>query len=685
MRGFIHSAFLLISSNSWLTYLIDMSVSLSVMILVLVGIRVFMKRMPRIAMYILWFVVVLRMLFPLSVSGIYHLVPERVSSTVSETQQSMKVETIVRRLENNRQNRAGSTETRSSKKQSVPEQKTFPEVGAETQVHQDDGLGIEADEWIVMIWFAGCLGFAVSLMVSLIRTKKRLSDARHLRDNVYTHPLVVNSFVAGIFKPKIYISERISLEDQEYVLCHENIHIKRKDYLVKPFMFLLCSVYWFNPLMWLAYSLMMKDMEVSCDEAVIRRLGEEQRARYSYLLISLTDGHKIGVGSYTAFSMGVLRDRIRSIMKYRKPSAATSVVLVAAVLLCSCSLISSPEKTTVKTPVQDSQTGKEKYTEFTYYWTRMLTPFENYEVGGYPFMDAAGNIVCYPMLSGKQPAKMKLVDGEWQEEKLTWLDSYQKFFGGKEMSPQGYWRGNDGCLYAEFSDREIKEGKDGDPEEFQVVVRDEYLLKIDEKNGTVTPMSLGEEPGVIPDGMNFNELSVFGDGNLCLTGGYTESGEALVGIYDGRTGEKIADAELRSDIVSDVIAGDDFFAYVVKNRSSGRLEAVICDEMSGAVEDTVDTGIEYTEETAAVDFAFGVWENDITIACRSGIYEMGYGEETFHKVVDCNTDTVFYLQDEDMVFHSYVNKNDQGEYVVVRYPGGEEGGEEKICVYGKKG
>lgn len=269
MVQFIHHLFFVISSNPLLKYLMNTSATVSVIIGILLFIRIFMKKMPRVAMYVLWFVVALRILCPVSINGIYHLVPEGVSDRVSETQQNLKVENITMSLENNGRWKNGSESADVVNQQLVSEKRNREQTTATVQTQRNIIRKLGTDEWIVMIWLAGVILLVAFLVTSLIRTRLKLSDARHLWDNIYTHPLVVNSFVAGIFAPKIYISEKIPEEDREYVLCHEKVHIKRKDYLVKPFMFLLVSVYWFNPLMWTAYFLMMKDMEVSCDEAVI--------------------------------------------------------------------------------------------------------------------------------------------------------------------------------------------------------------------------------------------------------------------------------------------------------------------------------------------------------------------------------------------------------------------------------
>ena len=120
----------------------------------------------------------------------------------------------------------------------------------------------------------------------------------------------------GLLPPKIYVSENLSAEDRRYVLCHEQVHIARKDYLVKPLAFTIFSLLWFNPLIWAAYYFMMKDMEISCDEAVIRKLGCQEREYYSHLLLSLASGRRMVVSQNPGFSAGTVKERILSAVSY---------------------------------------------------------------------------------------------------------------------------------------------------------------------------------------------------------------------------------------------------------------------------------------------------------------------------------------------------------------------------------
>ncbi len=350
------------------------------------------------------------------------------------------------------------------------------------------------------------------------------------------------------------------------------------------------------------------------------------------------------------------------------------ISLVVVVLLCGCSSLLSPEEEQVKEVTQQVKMPNEeqRYAEFSYYADRLLFSVNDVKsFSNSPFLDKTGNVVLYPMLMDGSFAKLKFVDGIWEKEPITWLEDFRKIFGDSQMESGSWWLGNDGCLYATFYYAEYEYGNP-------------HLVKIEEESGEVTTVNLGggtKVNGEVTGENFFNELSVFADGNLCVTGGVEISEGAPVEVYDGESGEKITDVELRSGIVTNVMAGDDFVAYIVTNEVTDTLQAIVCDEMTGKIINTIETEIIYNPKTVWTDIAFGVWGCDIVIACRDGIYEAEYGEKEFEKVVDASVDPVFYLQDEDAMFENVVYKNIKEEYMLNKYSHTGEGVNEKLCLY----
>jgi hypothetical protein len=160
--------------------------------------------------------------------------------------------------------------------------------------------------------------------------KRKLKTAVLLRDNIYQSENVASPFVLGIVKPKIYLPFHMSEQDMEHVIAHEAAHIARKDHLWKPFGFFLLSVCWFNPLFWVAYIVLCRDIELACDEKVIKMLNAEQKADYSQALLTCSVKRPLISACPLAFGEVSVKERVKTVLKYKKP--AVWIVAVAAVV-----------------------------------------------------------------------------------------------------------------------------------------------------------------------------------------------------------------------------------------------------------------------------------------------------------------------------------------------------------------
>jgi hypothetical protein len=170
-------------------------------------------------------------------------------------------------------------------------------------------------------------------VVSYLWLKRRVSTATHLNGNVFETDEISSPFVCGFFKPKIYLPVGINETEREYVLLHERTHILRKDHIIKPIAFFALSIHWFNPFMWLAFCLMSRDMEMSCDERVVCELDREGKVRYSETLLRLAMRRPILAGSPLAFGESTTKSRIKNVLHYKKPSfwlVCTAVLVLAS-------------------------------------------------------------------------------------------------------------------------------------------------------------------------------------------------------------------------------------------------------------------------------------------------------------------------------------------------------------------
>lgn len=195
------------------------------------------------------------------------------------------------------------------------------------------------------IWILGTIALFIYSLISYRRLKTNVSTATLLFKNVYETDEISSPFVCGLVSPKIYLPVGIDEEERAYVLQHERIHIERLDYLIKPLAFFVLSLHWFNPFMWLAFRLMSRDMEMSCDERVIKELDREGKAQYGKALVCLAMGQSTLAGNSLAFGESRTKGRIKNVLNYRKPMFWVTWIVVLGVLAVAISLVANPVTT----------------------------------------------------------------------------------------------------------------------------------------------------------------------------------------------------------------------------------------------------------------------------------------------------------------------------------------------------
>ncbi|MDE7325561.1 MAG: M56 family metallopeptidase [Lachnospiraceae bacterium] len=230
-------------------------------------------------------------------------------------------------------------------------------TGEDLPAGQDDGTGNEngvksPGQWVLSllggIWIFGILVFWFVWLYTVHRFRKRLLGAVRVEEGVYETSQVAASFVDGIFHPVIYLARGLSGAAREYVLCHERVHIRRKDPLIKALALFLVSIYWFHPLIWLAFSKMCEDMEMSCDEWVVERMGTEIKKEYSSTLLQMAQGaDKISL--LAAFGGNEVKSRVKNILSYRKPKTWLAVLLLLLVVMVGVGLGLNPGDADAKT------------------------------------------------------------------------------------------------------------------------------------------------------------------------------------------------------------------------------------------------------------------------------------------------------------------------------------------------
>ena len=196
--------------------------------------------------------------------------------------------------------------------------------------------------WLPWIWVIGMGCMAAYMLLSFIWMRLTLRRAEHIRDNVYRCTQWSTPFVLGIIAPCIYVPESVSEEDLPQVLAHERCHIRRWDHVVKPFAFLLLAVNWFNPVLWAAYVLLGRDMENACDEMALKNADAAQRAAYSRALVSCAAQPKMAAVCPLAFGEVAVKERVKNVLGYKKPAIWAAVILAAAAVVIGVCLLTKP-------------------------------------------------------------------------------------------------------------------------------------------------------------------------------------------------------------------------------------------------------------------------------------------------------------------------------------------------------
>lgn len=312
---------------------LNMSLTASVVIVAVLLIRLLFRRAPRIFSYVLWAVVLFRLLCPFSFYSNLSLLALLRSEPASQGRMEYIPEDIGYQME---------------------PQVALPVPAANEVVNGSLPKGNPAGSVNPMqillyvgarIWLLGIFVMVGVSVVSWVRLKKRLKDAVWERENIYRLPGEGTPFVCGIFRPAIYFPGEYGEEEKAYLLLHEQIHIRRGDLVFRLLAWLALGIHWFNPFVWLAFSLSSRDMEMSCDEEVIRRMGNQVKKDYSRSLLAIASGQKIGKGIPIAFGEGETGGRIKNVLRYRKPAQAlVGVIAVLCVWLTGFLLANPPGK-----------------------------------------------------------------------------------------------------------------------------------------------------------------------------------------------------------------------------------------------------------------------------------------------------------------------------------------------------
>lgn len=323
--------------NSLFLTVLSMSITASYAAIAVIIIRMFLRHAPKIFFYALWTVVLFRLICPFSFESSFSLLSPLPSASKITTDVFYSYESQNNINFENKHSFDNTLNTENTALKDDIKIKTTKEIVPAPQTFYKLVLSLLPYVWL--------FGFAIILIYtafSYFSLKRRVSTATLVKDNIFETDMISTPFVLGFIGPKIYIPLGINENELSYVLLHEQTHIKRFDYLIKPFAFLVISLHWFNPLMWLCYSLMSKDIEMSCDESVIKHTDLDIRENYSKSLLSLSIKQS-KLLSPLAFGESNIKARIKNILNYKIPVFWIIIITIVAVGTASVLLMVNPK------------------------------------------------------------------------------------------------------------------------------------------------------------------------------------------------------------------------------------------------------------------------------------------------------------------------------------------------------
>ena len=299
--------------------LLNLSISASWLVLAVLVLRLVSKRSPKWMNVLLWGIVALRLVLPFSVESALSLIPsaETVSPAVVQFDPAPTITSGVSIIDN------AVNPSLSEHFAAVPTMSVNPLY-----------VWTEIAGWV---WLIGLGAMLLYALVSYLRLRRRVSVSLPVQDHIYLCDAISSPFILGVVKPHIYLPSGLDEVQRQNVLSHEQAHLARRDHWWKPLGFALLAVYWFNPVLWLAYALLCRDIELACDERVIRTMDESAVKTYSTVLLACSMPRKAVITCPLAFGEVGVKERVKNALHYKKPAfwvVAASVTVCIVVAVC---------------------------------------------------------------------------------------------------------------------------------------------------------------------------------------------------------------------------------------------------------------------------------------------------------------------------------------------------------------
>ncbi len=322
---------------TFLPKLWNMSLTASVVIIFVLLLRLLLLKSPKVISYALWSPVLFRLLCPVSIESGFSLfsllgTPVAEYGTITNRIAYIPIDLV-------------HTENPSI---------TLPVPAIGELINQSLPQGVEqlvADPLeapmaiLTYVWVVGVMVMAIYTIVSFLNLHKKLLIVSRLRDNIYLADEITSPFVMGLFQPKIYLPSSLSKQEHPYIILHEQHHIRRWDHIIKALAYVALCIHWFNPLVWIAFTTASKDMEMSCDEAVVKKMGDGVLADYTASLLSLATGKHFVAGIPLAFGESDTKERIHNLANWKKPTVWVILLGTVVCIVTAICLLTNPKYT----------------------------------------------------------------------------------------------------------------------------------------------------------------------------------------------------------------------------------------------------------------------------------------------------------------------------------------------------
>ncbi len=310
--------------------LLNMSITAGWLILAVLCIRLLFRKIPKWVNCLLWGVVAIRLICPFSIESQFSILPSTEpikSSTVVEGEVQNYIPSIDSRL-------------------TIVENTINPMLTETFAYNESDSAApLQIVTYAAgLVWCCGMVLLIIFAMGSAVKLHKLVKEAVCVRDNIYICDVVKSPFILGIFRPRVYLSSALREREMDYILAHESAHLKRKDHWWKALGYLLLCIHWFNPLCWIAYSLLCKDIELACDEKAAKDMTFHEKKEYSKVLLSCARQRSLIMVCPLAFGEVGVKERVKSVLNYKKPTLWIMIATVAVLVILAVCFLTNPTR-----------------------------------------------------------------------------------------------------------------------------------------------------------------------------------------------------------------------------------------------------------------------------------------------------------------------------------------------------